>query len=489
MLPIFTAKQANLYDQYLMQDCFIPGIILMEHAAMALCEEINKTFAPPATILCVVGKGNNGGDALAAARILRMQGFTIYVGLSSRSLKGDALTNYQYFANDEHAIDLNEQTLPSFFEVKADAIIDGLYGTGLNKGIAGFDAEVIAAINNHPAKTYAIDMPSGVFADTGKAGIAVMADHTVTFTAPKLGHFLFPGRLHTGQLHIAPISPSIAVKNNNIDMYWIDEHTLPKRIVNAHKGMFGHLGIVAGSKGMSGAAILAIQGAIASGAGLTTLCSCDCVCDKAQNTVPAAMAKSISNELSFIDEAHSFEEEMFDALVIGPGLGKNIKTKQLVTRLAHGNKPKILDADALNLLSEEKSFVFGEKTILTPHLGEFSRLTGLSILEIEANQMLLAKQFASEHRIVLLLKGATTIVTDGITSYIVTTGTPAMAKGGSGDVLSGIIGSFLAQGFTPLEAAYMGAYFAGKAAEHAVAETGEYAFSPADAIAHLKNVL
>ena len=232
--------------------------------------------------------------------------------------------------------------------------------------------------------------------------------------------------------------------------------------------------------------MLCTRAGIAAGAGLCTLLSCGYVCDAAQKSIPGAMARDISSCAESIAPAASAEELLsgFSSVAVGPGIGLHQRTGALVRQIAGCDLPKVMDADALTLLSKE-ALQFGANTVLTPHPKEFSRLSGLSIEHILAHPVPCALEFSQKHGVTLLLKGATTVVADGSQAYLITAGTPGMAKGGSGDVLTGVIGGLLAQGFAPAEAAYGAAYLCGKAGERAAAVQGEYAMTAEDTIAHL----
>lgn len=482
MKQIALPSQARAIDQDMIVRQKIPGLLLMEQAAAAVCQTAMQ-MQPSGRILAVAGSGNNGGDAFAAARILLTAGYDVWLGyLPAKELPADAAVNFAFWEHSERLTLLSEQTLPAFFAQPASIILDGIFGTGLSRAPSGLYAQAICAINKHPAKKIAIDIPSGVFGETGAAPLAVAADATVTFQYAKPGHLLFPGREKTGQLQIA----KIGMDSRELPLKWVDEFSLPARAANTHKGSYGRLGVVAGAKGMAGAALLCTRAGIAAGAGLTTLLSCGYVCDKAQSGLPTAMAREISSHADYIAPTVSAENMLtgFDALAVGPGIGQEEPTAELVARLAKSDQPKILDADALTLLAR-RPLCFGANTVLTPHPKEFSRLSGLSVEQILQNPVLHAQAFAKEHGVTLLLKGATTVVAAGDEAYFITAGTPGMAKGGSGDLLTGVIGALLAQGLGPAQAAYGGAYLCGKAGERASAAKGERSMTAEDTIAFL----
>ncbi|MGI6664312.1 MAG: NAD(P)H-hydrate dehydratase [Christensenellaceae bacterium] len=495
MKKVTSVAEIYALDAALIKSKKIPSLLLMEQAAQALANKVMALFSPPSHVLCIGGSGNNAGDVFAAARILRMHGYKVSVAITSLAQPKDAAANLAYFLQRNEVISLqNEADVTALFASSYDVILDGLFGVGLNRAVTGLYASIITSINAHPAFVVSADVPSGVFADTGAAPLAVKADETVTFSYAKPGHFLFPGRDHTGKLNVSPIAPT---QDSEIatDMYYVDEFSMPKRQINTHKGTYGALAIIAGAKGMSGAALFTCDAAVHSGAGITKLYAASYVCDIVQQKLPAVLAKDVSKYDTYItiaeDKMPSLIEEInvANAFVLGPGLGTNEESIGFVKALAALNMPKIIDADGLNFLAMADVYAFGKNTILTPHPKEFARLSGRSVAEILENPLQHARAFAKKHHIVLLLKGSTTIVTDGVEVYFITAGTPAMAKGGSGDVLSGVIGGLLAQGFDPLVAAYAGAYLAGSAAEIAATKTGEYAFTPGDTIAHLKNVM
>lgn len=486
MIPLLSAEQARNMDQMLIKERKIPGLLLMEQAANAVCREIFADFLTPCTVLCIVGRGNNGGDALAVARILLTQGYSVRLGVLTEDFTGDARTNFLYFQRSGQYTLLDEQTLPAFFAQPAQAMVDGLFGVGLNRPPQGIYREVIRRMRAHAAKCYAIDIPSGVYADSGQVEEAVQAHKTITFAAPKPGHLLFPGRDYAGKLCVAPIAPAQGPFPTSSALFWVDSFRLPARTQNTHKGSFGRVGIAAGSRGMGGAAMLALRSAIAGGAGITCLLGCRYVQDLAQREVPLALARDISSAEDFLCCDNFFKAaEGCTALVVGPGMGTRPESQPLVQQAAEMDLPKVLDADALNLCAQMGIAHFGANTVLTPHPGEFARLSGLPLRDILQNPLAHARAYAKKTGVVLLLKGATSVVTDGEASYLITAGTPGMAKGGSGDVLSGVIGALLAQGLSPCESAYGAAYLCGKAAELAGQEYGAYAQTPEHTIAFL----
>lgn len=478
MQKIITPAQAGELDSLMIDTLGIPGVLLMEQAATAVAKEA-AALANGGKIMVLCGKGNNGGDGWAAARILMTHGCKVCIGAVTDELSGDAAANFRYFARTGQYELLRD--VPSFFAKHQDSavIIDALFGNGLSREPSGIYAELIDEINRHPAKVVAVDIPSGVFGIDGFAKTAVRADVTVTFQYPKPGHFLFPGREHTGRLVIAPIGICDPPKTH---LFHADSCALPPRPANTNKGNYGRLLIAAGSPGMSGAAVLCARAAVAAGCGLTNVLCTQSTANVLQIAVPEATITP-GGDAHF---TYDFSEiPRHTALAIGPGLGKTPDIAALLRGLLPLAAPKVIDADALNVISQSPElFELAENAVFTPHPAEFARLTGMRTEAILRNPLKAAMEFAEMHRCTVLLKGTTTVVADARRAVLVTAGCPGMAKGGSGDVLTGVIGALLAQGMEPFTAAYHGAYFCGKAGERAYQSRG-ISMSPQDTIAHL----
>jgi len=478
MQQVISPARAGELDRTMIETYGIPGLILMEQAATAVANHA-ETLAQGGKILVICGKGNNGGDGWAAARILMTRGYEVCVGTVTTEYNGDAEANFRYFQRSGKFDLLKENT--DFFKKHADAavIIDALFGTGLSREPSGIYAEIINSINAHPAKVISVDIPSGVFGSDGFAKTAVNADITVTFQYPKIGHYLFPGREHTGKLVIAPIGLFGEIKSGILHA---DHCALPPRSANTNKGNYGRLLIAAGSKGMAGAAVMCAKASVAAGSGLTTVLCTESTANVLQITVPEAIAISCGNGgFSEIPEI-----PRHTALAIGPGLGKTSDIKLLLTQLLPFSTPKVIDADALNIIAEEPSLLdIAKNAVLTPHPAEFCRLSGMRIEAVLRNPLKAAMEFAEAHDVVVVLKGATTVIADTSHAVLVTAGSPGMAKGGSGDVLTGVLGALLAQGMEPFAAAYHAAYFCGKAGERAYNERS-ISMSPQDTINHLE---
>lgn len=470
-----------------------PSILLMEHAAQAVADEIEAVAGKGAKVLFVCGSGNNGGDGCAAARLWMQRGGQAEVWLlkSPSQMKGDAGINACLLGSCGAVLRVmygEEMQIPS----GCAAIVDALYGTGLSREIAGAALDAVRQINESTLPVIAVDIPSGVDGETGMAlGEAVHADVTVTFHRAKHGHMLFPGRTLTGRLVIADIG--ILSDWDGALGYDVLEETdarslLAVRPLDGHKGTFGHVLSVAGSAGMAGAACLCAEGALRAGAGLVTAACTIPVLLPLQMNVPCAMAKAVCAGSAFDVTAADTLVELCKgkrALAIGPGLGVSEETYAAITSLLECDTPKVVDADALNMLAAFGGRV-GKRTVLTPHPGEMARLCGVTSAEAAASPVEYAQQLAQEMGACVLLKGATTVIAMGEEVTLNVTGTSAMATGGSGDVLTGVIASLMAQGMSPYDAARAGAYYHGMAGMAAERALGARAVTASDILAHIR---
>ncbi len=441
----------------------IPGIILMENAAQRVVEYITERFAPDSErrIAVVCGKGNNGGDGLAIARQLhvrfRPHDLTVVLTCEPEELKGDAAENLKMLrasgleVTREFGTGLRTATL----------VVDAVLGTGLKGPAQGTALDAIREINRLQfAKVVAVDIPSGLSGDSGTVpGEYVRADATVTFTAPKICHAMPPACDLMGDLRIASIgSPArLYEEDTRIRFALITPESIAPlfapRDKDSNKGKFGHLLVVAGSRGKSGAAAMAGLAALRAGAGLVTV-----ACPESALPAIAAHSPEVMTEPLAETPSGAISRSAFDRIVelsqkctltaIGPGMGTGDETKDVVLRLfAEHETPMVIDADALNCLAAAGLPGAGKRLrVLTPHPGEMSRLTGRGISEIQADRIATARSFATEHKVIVVLKGERTLIgfPDGRV-WINPTGSPAMATGGTGDILTGMIGGLLGQ--------------------------------------------
>ncbi len=485
-------KTISPQDMQEMEHAFLdgtgyPSILLMEHASEAVVSALADRVPKGASVLFVCGSGNNGGDGCAAARLWIQRGGQAEVWLlkSPSQMKGDAGINALLLSACGARMRIVYGDVPEIPEGVA-GIVDALFGTGLARPLDGTALEIVERINGSGLPVISVDIPSGVDGATGKAaGGAVQATETVTFHRAKHGHFLYPGREFTGKLKIVDIGILSEWDGaEGIDILEKEDASalLPERPRNSHKGTFGHVLVVAGSEGMSGAAVLCTRAALRAGAGLvTTACTFPSL-SVLQTGAPCAMAKVVSD----IDHIEAASEgalrELMEgktALAIGPGLGRNEDTWTAILPLIESDLPKVIDADALYLLARHGGKV-GRNTVLTPHAGEMARLCGTDTQAVLNSPVETAQQLASEMNCCVLLKGATTVIAQGEELAMNITGSEAMATGGSGDVLTGMIAGLLAQGCPPSDAARLGAYFHGLAGETAADDMGSRAVTAMD---------
>ncbi|MBU4261070.1 MAG: NAD(P)H-hydrate dehydratase [Proteobacteria bacterium] len=492
-MKLARAEQMRQIDRTAIDDIGIPGSVLMENAGQqtvhCLCRYFGEVKGKKIAVFA--GPGNNGGDGFVVARHLQQLGAQVRVFLlvGTDRIKGDAAIHFRIISNLHIAVNflLGPDDLQGLEPDSFDLIIDALFGTGLQRQIEGHYARVIEMINRASCPVVAVDMPSGLDSDTGAVcGVAVKADLTVTFGVAKPGHFVFPGREMVGELEVVDIGiPSQVVAEAGLTCEVLDRESagqfVARRPANSHKGTYGHLLVVAGSIGKTGAAILCCQGALRSGAGLVSLCAA-----RALNAIfESALHEAMTIPMTGSDDgAPSIKDvelilaalEGKQAAVVGPGLGTADETAELVKRIyQQADMTLLVDADAINILAVEKSALtraVKAPRILTPHPGEMARLLGKSSLFIQQNRLETARQFAEQHNVYLVLKGAGTIVAapDGNLA-VNASGNPGMAAGGMGDVLSGIIGGLLAQGLEPWSACCLGVYVHGLAADR-LAEKG-----------------
>ena len=466
-----------------------PSILLMEHAAQAVVNALAEMAQEGSRVLFICGSGNNGGDGCAAARLWMQRGGKADVWLlkSPSQMKGDAGVNAGLLSNCGAALTVLYGDAP---EIPADcaAIVDALYGTGLSREMTGAALDAVQKMNASALPVLAVDIPSGVDGATGAAlGEAVCADVTVTFHRAKHGHMLFPGRRLTGKLVVADIG--ILSDWDGAQGYDVLEETdlkslLPKRPMDGHKGTFGHVLCVAGSGGMAGAACLCAGAALRTGAGLVTAACTLPVLLPLQINAPCAMAKAVCAGNTFDVSAADALIELAKgkrALAIGPGLGTSEETYAAILSLLESDMPKVVDADALNMLAAFGGRV-GPHTVLTPHPGEMARLCGVTAAEIAASPVEYAQQLSQETGACVLLKGATTVIAMREEITLDISGCDGMATGGSGDVLTGVIAALLAQGMSPYDAARAGAYFHGTAGEKAQKALGARAVTAANVL-------
>ncbi|MCX7886769.1 MAG: NAD(P)H-hydrate dehydratase [Verrucomicrobiae bacterium] len=463
-----------------------PGFVLMDRAGLAVARCAAKLGR---RVLLMAGKGNNGGDAIVAARYLVRFGCEPTLALLCRreELSGDPLAHFQQLG--EVPV-LENPALDTLTALSPEVVVDGLLGTGLTGRVREPYASAIGFINSHRAngaKVVAIDVPSGLDSDTGEAhGICVRADVTVTMGLPKIG-LLRPTAIDwVGRVEVADIGfPPAFVGEiySDVELITAEEirSLLPPRRRSTHKGNYGHLLIIAGSEGYTGAPVLTAHAAARAGAGLVTLgVPREVYPIVAANVPPEVMPRPLEQISALSD---------YDVVALGPGMGQGSATPpQAPDIICNCPRPMVVDADGLNAVARDVSVLKAAKAplILTPHPGEMARLCGCTAMDVQARRWEIAREFAREHGVTVVLKGAGTVVADPSGRlWVNLTGNPGMAKGGVGDALTGIIGALLAQGLCALDAARAGVFWHGAAGDVAAGRYGERSMLASDLIACL----
>lgn len=466
-MKIGNSECIRAMDKYCIENLGIPSMVLMENAALKVVENLDLNKFNSFTVVC--GSGNNGGDGLAVARHLYALGKKIDVFLLGfNRLSEDCKNNFTILKNMGIHVNLISSTedLESLRQSvsKSDVTIDAIFGTGLKRDVSGIYDLTITVINENSNYVLAIDIASGVNSDSGKImANSIKANKTVSFVVYKMGFLNYEAHNMSGEIVVENIGMPKSVIDKFCDnTYMLDEEyiksRMKKRSAYAHKGEYGRATIVAGSKGFSGAATITTNAVVRSGAGLVTLCTYGEIQDIVASKLLEAMTADIENEESIKILSNS------SVIAIGPGMGNTKRTYEVLENVVHKTKsPMVIDADALNVLSQNKELLskLKNRAVLTPHLGEMSRLCGLNIEEIKINRIKVAKSFAKENNIVVLLKGYNTIITDGESIFINPTGNSSMANGGMGDTLTGIIASLIAQGYEVLHATCIAAFIHG----------------------------
>lgn len=505
-MKVVNANEMREIDRITIHERGTPAIRLMEEAGRAVAEMIVNDFSPW-NVAIVTGKGNNAGDGFVAAIHLSRRNVKVFLYMLAPpdELSGDARFYFDKLPPDVRKTQVDESNISLFAEEikNDDCIVDAILGTGVKGTVHGLFAKAIEAINSSYRTVVAIDIPSGLFSDeTHFDGISIKATMTVTMGLPKIGMVIPPGVQYCGKLHVAPLSFPLDLLydkklKHNLIIADMVRSFMPERQQNSNKKTFGYLLIIAGSTGMTGAAVLAARAASRSGSGLTYLA----IPRRCLSAVDAHLIDPVKIPVADTDDgcfsSASFDDikallSRIDAVAVGPGLSRNPETREFIHRLLAetANKPILLDADALNLISDATYLLKNRRIppVLTPHPGEMARLLGLDATPdtVQKNRMYVARSFAREHAVVLVLKGFRTIIAapDG-EIWINTTGNSGLAKGGSGDVLTGLIGGYLAQHIEPPKAAIIGVYLHGLTADVTARRLTERGMTPVDLIQYI----
>ncbi|WP_461831443.1 NAD(P)H-hydrate dehydratase [Aquifex sp.] len=472
-MRVLKAEEMAKIDRITIEEIGIPSPVLMENAGRGVYEEILKHFHGIGRVLVVAGKGNNGGDAIVAGRHLYLNGYDVDIFLVYGEVKFDAKLQLDIARRLGISILTEEPDLGSY-----DLIIDGIFGTGFKPPVKGGVEKIIKGINKSGAKVVSVDIPSGLSADTGEIfEPSVRADLTVTFQFPKVCHVLFPSSKLCGKVVVKDISiPEYLAKDIKRNVLHEKALKLYKREEDTYKTREGHILIVGGSVGKTGAVVMSAKAATRTGAGLVSVGIPEGLNTIVESLIIEEMCIPLKGRerLSVFSVKQILEiQERHHILALGMGMGRYEEGQDIViTLLERWEKAILLDADGINNLAD-----YGDYTplkerkvpaVLTPHIGEFSRLTGYDTRTITYNQIDLASEFAQKNNCYVVLKGGRTVIsTPEGDSYVFTEGTPALAKGGTGDVLSGILSALIPKMET-LEALKLGVYLhgiAGKIAE------------------------
>lgn len=503
MKYLVTGKEMKLLDQNTSSFFQVPELVLMEQAAMCfvwrLCDILKETIEKRNTkgiVFC--GLGNNGADGLAIARLLNERGIYTEVCKVNTLLHKNKITSEAYQTQERiygayHYPEQNDISV--ILEKEYDFVIDAVFGIGLSRNLDEEYAHIIETINQVKGRKIAVDMPSGVNADNGQImGAAVKCDDTITFSFGKMGQFLWPGCEYAGKTYVEDMGiTQESWLDKKPSMAYLEEkdlQLLPKRPEHSNKGTFGKLLIIAGSSHMAGAAIFAAKAAYRTGTGLVKVLTQEenrCVL---QEAVPEAIISTYGNTLN--KEQIIADVSWADAIVVGPGLGQSALSKNLVQIVREtASVPVVWDADGLNILSENTQSLMLPHTeyIMTPHLGEFSRLSKNSVEWIQNHLIDSAVDFARTYDVICVLKDFHTVTANpyGL-SFLNLSGNNGMATAGSGDVLAGIIGALLAQGLKGMEASSFGVFIHGLAGDIAREKMGTHSIMASDIIDALKEV-
>lgn len=487
---LYSSDQIRELDRRAIGNANISGALLMKRAGRAAFEHACRTWPDNRSWVVLCGSGNNAGDGyvFAALAAQKQHVVTLYYLCEPNQLKGEAKAAANYARQEAVPMVPFHPSLPPPDSV---VVVDALLGIGVNGPVRPEYALAIDWINRASTPVLALDLPSGLCANTGaELGSAVKAQHTVTFIGNKFG--LLTGRGPALAGHITPANlqiPAEIYENltpiaRRIHLAQLLE-LLPDREVDAHKGHFGHVMVIGGELGYGGAAILAAEAAAMSGAGLVSLAT-------RPDHVTAALVRR--PELMTLGVASGQELEPHLArpshVVVGPGLGRTPWSEQMLQQVLKSGLPMVLDADALNILAEGRlTLPAHQQWVLTPHPGEAARLLGVSTAEIQQNRLGAVLQLQQKFNGVVLLKGAGTLISNGYETVLAKVGNPGLATGGSGDILSGIIGSLMAQGLAPFEAAQLGVCLHGEAADLAVEETGVAGLQAAELMPYMRELL
>ncbi len=486
-ITLYTASQIRELERLAGEDCALSGFELMSRAGYQLFECIQAQFPHAKTLAVFCGGGNNGGDGYVLASMVLAAGrsVSVYSVCDPNLLGGEAFMAYQGFLEAGGSV----SRFQPFLLIKADVFVDALLGTGLNRDVDGHYAAAIEYINHAQVKKIAVDIPSGLNADTGSVmGCAVQADCTLTFVGLKCGLFTGQAAACCGALFYASLAiPEQVFAKVPSQLCRVERESFPKRNRAAHKGCFGHVLVVGGELGFSGAARLAAEAALRVGAGLVSVATRASHAGLLNANQPELMVHGVENALAI-------EPLLAKATVVvmGPGLGQSVWAEALFKQVLHSAKNVVLDADALNILAkfpQVRPLLHNRQHILTPHVGEAARLLNCSNAVVNGDRFSAASLLQRQYGGICVLKGAGTLVADEQEIAVVNTGNPGMASGGMGDVLAGMMGGLWAQGLPLPWVARQGAYLHGLAADLSAQKQGERGLLASDLLPYVRQLV
>lgn len=479
---LYSAQQARDIDRITQQQSSITGFQLMTKAAEAGFKAIQDYYPQVKQLSVLCGAGNNAGDGYLIATFALQAGYGVQLVsiVDEDKLQGDAARAYAAFL-DAGGVILKDYSL---IDNCSELVVDALLGTGLDREVCGKFAEAIAHMNDLDVPVLAVDIPSGLNADTGNImGCAIKANLTISFIVLKKGLFTGLAADYCGQIIFSDLAvPEAIIQTEISQQQLLAIPNLNKRNACAHKGLYGHVLVVGGDYGYAGATYLAADAALHSGAGLVSIATRKEHALQVHLASPELMGHTLDQIADIADLLAKVS-----VLVFGPGLGQGDWAKSIWPSLITVDKPRVIDADALNLLAETPHY--SDHWVLTPHPGEAARLLQCSTVDILVDRYSAVRRIQKQYGGVCVLKGAGTLITDGEQVYVNHTGNPGMATGGMGDVLSGLIGSLIAQHFSLIEAAKAGVYLHGLAADQAVANNGQRGLKASDVMQFLRQVV
>lgn len=504
MKELLNSSQMKACDNYTIEEIGIPSLVLMERAALAVVQEILKDYIPEEiTAVIFAGTGNNGGDGIAIGRILKEYGAKVEVVIVGKIEKCSREMKQQMTIAENVGISIKkyDDSLKGEYNV----IVDALFGIGLSRQVQGTFQSAVQWINQKRTaekriSVYAVDIPSGIHADTGKVlGCAVKADKTITFQYGKPGLYLDTGRIYAGRVVIKSIgisSKPMEQEKIQPELFYYEREDikrLPLRPENGHKGTFGKVLIIAGFKNMAGAAVFSAESAYRTGCGLVEVFTVEENRIIVQQQIPEAVLTTYENVEDSLEKLGRSIPKA-DVVVLGPGLSMSQQAEKLVEyTMINATTPCVVDADAINILAQHPEWLKSRSVpcILTPHMKELARLSGKDVSEVKRTHITSAKEIAEYYDCIVVAKDARTIVagTQEKKCYLNLSGCNGMATGGSGDVLTGIIAGLLAQNMPLYEAACLGVYIHGLAGEAAQEQLGGYSMTARDLIGNLHNII